>query len=126
MTDDMTHTASGRTLDELTLEAVLAGELTAEDFRIHGDTLRRQAHAAEAAGYRQVAENLRRAAELACLSNQEVFDIYNMLRPGRATYDQLLELAERLEHALDAPLNAALVREAAEVYRERGLCRTGR
>lgn len=126
MTDDTTHTASGRTLDELTLEAVLTGQLAAEDFRIHGDTLRRQADAAQAAGYGQVAENLRRAAELTRLSNQEVFDIYDVLRPGRATYSQLMELAERLEHEFDAPLNAALVREAAEVYLERGLCRTTR
>ena len=124
MTDDVTRTASGRTVDELTLEAVLAGELAAEDFRIHGDTLRRQADAAEAAGYGQVAENLRRAAELVRLSNQEVFDIYDALRPGRATHSQLIELAERLENDLEAPLNAALVREAAKVYAERGLCRT--
>ena len=113
------RTTSGRTLDELTIEAVLAGELTAGDFSISGDTLRRQADVAEAAGYRQLAENLRRAAELTRISNQEVLDIYNALRPGRTTYGQLIELADRLENDLDAPLNAAFVREAAEVYLER-------
>jgi propanediol dehydratase small subunit len=116
---DTVRTTSGRTLDELTIEAVLAGELTAEDLRISGDTLRRQADVAEAAGYRQLAENLRRAAELTRISNQEVLDIYNALRPGRTTYGQLIELADRLENDLDAPLNAAFVREAAEVYLER-------
>ena len=115
------HTFSGRTLDELTLEAVLAGELTIEDFRISGETLRRQAGAAEAAGYGQLAWTLRRAAELTHLPNQEVLDIYTMLRPGRATYGQLIGLADRLEAELDAPLTAALVREAAEVYLERGI-----
>jgi propanediol dehydratase small subunit len=118
---DTVRTTSGRTLDELTIEAVLAGELTAEDLRISGDTLRRQADVAEAAGYRQLAENLRRAAELTRISNQEVLDIYNALRPGRTTYGQLIELADRLENDLDAPLNAAFVREAAEVYLERGI-----
>jgi propanediol dehydratase small subunit len=113
------RTTSGRTLDELTIEAVLAGELTAGDFSISPDTLRRQADVAEAAGYRQLAENLRRAAELTRISNQEVLDIYNALRPGRTTYGQLIELADRLENDLDAPLNAAFVREAAEVYLER-------
>jgi propanediol dehydratase small subunit len=108
-------------LDELTIEAVLAGELTAEDFRISGETLRRQADAAEATGYPQLAHNLRRAAELTRVSNQEVLDVYNALRPGRATYDQLIRLADHLEGDLDAPLTAALVREAAEVYLERGL-----
>jgi propanediol dehydratase small subunit len=115
------RTTSGRTLDELTIEVVLAGELTAEDLRISRDTLRRQAGMAETAGYRQFAENLRRAAELTRISNQEVLDIYNALRPGRTSYGQLIELAARLENDLDAPLNAALVREAAEIYLERGI-----
>ncbi len=120
MMSEPIRTISGRTLDELTIEAVLAGDLTIEDFRISGETLRRQADAAEAAGYWQLAENMRRAAELTHLSNQEVLDIYNTLRPGRATYGQLIRLADRLETELDAPLTAALVREAAEVYLERG------
>jgi propanediol dehydratase small subunit len=115
------RTVSGRTLDELTIKALLAGELTAEDFRISGETLRRQADAAEAAGYPQLAQNLRRAAELTCVSNQEVLDVYDALRPGRATYRQLIRLADHLEGDLGAPLTAALVREAAEVYLERGL-----
>ena len=114
-------TASGRTLDDLTIEAVLAGDLTTKDFRISGETLRRQADAAEAAGYWQLAENMRRAAELTHLSNEEVLDIYNTLRPGRAPYSQLIRLADRLQTELDAPFTAALVREAAEVYLERGL-----
>jgi propanediol dehydratase small subunit len=121
MTSKPVHTASGRTLDELTIEAVMAGELTIGDFRISGETLRRQADEAERAGYRQLAENLRRAAELTRVSNQELLDIYDALRPGRASYGQLLGLADRLENDLNAPLTAALVREAAEVYRERGI-----
>jgi propanediol dehydratase small subunit len=122
---DTVRTKSGRTLDELTIDAVLAGELTVADFRISDETLRRQADSAEAAGYRQLAENLRRAAELTRLSNQEVLDIYDALRPGRATYDQLIALAERLEEEHRAVLTAALVREAAEVYLKRGIVKVG-
>jgi propanediol dehydratase small subunit len=118
---DTVRTKSGRTLDELTIDAVLAGKLTVADFRISDETLRRQADSAEAAGYRQLAENLRRAAELTRLSNQEVLDVYDALRPGRATYDQLIALAERLEGKHQATLTAALVREAAEVYLKRGI-----
>jgi propanediol dehydratase small subunit len=121
MTGKPIRTASGRSLEEINMEAVRAGKLTAEDFRISAETLRRQADVAEAAGYRHFARNLRRAAELTCISNEEVFEIYNLLRPGRATYGQLTDLANRLEEELDAPLNAALVREAAEVYLERGV-----
>ena len=123
MSSNTIRTASGRTLDELNIEAIRAGELAAEDFRISSETLRRQANAAEAAGYWQLAENLRRAAELTGISNQEVLDIYNALRPGRSTYHELTTLADRLENDLDAPLTAAFVREAAEVYQERGILR---
>jgi propanediol dehydratase small subunit len=115
------RTQSGRTLDELNMEAVLAGRLTTDDFRISAEMLRQQADAAEMAGYGQLAENLRRAAELTRISNEQVFEIYDKLRPGRATYEELVTLADQLERELDAPQIAGLVREAAEVYRERGL-----
>jgi len=121
MTDqDTLHTATGRTLDELNMQAILSGTLTPDDFRISAETLRRQARAAEQAGYEQLAENFSRAAELTHISNEQVFRIYSMLRPGRATYDELIELAEKLESS-NAPLTAALVREAAQVYLDRGL-----
>jgi propanediol dehydratase small subunit len=121
MTQDNVRTFTGRSLQELSLEKVLAGELTAEDFRTSAETLREQAHAAEAGGYRQLAENLRRAAELTCISNEEVLDIYNQLRPGRGNYQSLSALAERLEKEYEATRTAAMVREAAEVYRQRAI-----
>jgi propanediol dehydratase small subunit len=114
------RTATGRALDELDMQAILAGQLSPDDFRISADTLRQQADAAEQAGYGPLAENFRRAAELTRISNEQVFHIYAMLRPGRASYDELIALAESLE-ASGAPLNAALVREAAAAYLERGL-----
>lgn len=123
MSDHAVRTQSGRRLEEINMEALLTGELTAEDLRISADTLRRQAEAAAAAGYRQLAENLRRAAEITTLSNTEVFEIYEALRPGRSTYAELLALGDHLERDLNMPLTAAFVREAAEAYRERGISR---
>ena len=123
MENEKVCTLSGKELEELTLEKVLSGDLTAEDFRISSETLRCQADAAEFAGYHHLALNLRRAAELTGVSNSEVFEIYNTLRPGRAHYAELIEMADRLEKERDAPLTATLVREAAKVYRERGLFR---
>jgi propanediol dehydratase small subunit len=123
MENEKICTLSGKDLEELTLEKVLTNDLTAEDFRISSERLRCQADAAESAGYRHLAVNLRRAAELTGVSNAEVFEIYNTLRPGRATYTELMDTADRLEKERDAPLTATLVREAAEVYRERGLFR---
>lgn len=121
MNQDNVYSFTGRSLQELSIEKILAGELTAEDFRTSAETLREQANAAESGGYRQLAENLRRAAELTCISNEEVFEIYNQLRPGRSNYKSLGALAERLEKEYKATLTAALVREAAEVYRKRGI-----
>jgi propanediol dehydratase small subunit len=125
MENEKVCTLSGKELEELTLEKVLSGDLTAEDFRISSETLRCQADAAETAGYETLALNLRRAAELTRVSNAEVFEIYNTLRPGRATYAELTATADWLIKERDAPLTANLVREAAEVYRERGLFRKG-
>jgi propanediol dehydratase small subunit len=123
MERDHILTQSGRSLDELGMEAICAGHLAAEDFRISGETLMCQAGLAESAGYRQFAENLRRGAELTRVPTTEVLEIYDALRPGRATYDELLVLARRLETEFNAPRNAALLREAVEVYRVHGLLR---
>jgi propanediol dehydratase small subunit len=70
----------------------------------------------------QLAANLRRAAELTALPDEEVLAIYEALRPGRSSYDELRVLAESLE-AGGAQRNAALLREAAEVYARRGMLR---
>lgn len=125
MSQDDVCNFTGRPLQDLTIDKVLSGELTAEDFRTSAETLRKQADIAESGGYRQLAENFRRAAELTCISNEEVLDIYNQLRPGRTNYSSLVMLAERLEKAHHAPLTSALVREAAEVYRKRAIFREG-
>jgi propanediol dehydratase small subunit len=113
---------SGRPLEEITLEAAVRGELSPEDLRVHPETLRHQAAVAEQHGNPQLGENLRRAAELTALPDDEVLGIYEALRPGRSTGAELRAVAARLE-AADAPLCAALVREAAAVYARRGLLR---
>jgi len=125
VSDTTIRSQSGKPLHELSIGALREGRLSAEDFRISGETLRRQADAAEAAGYRHLAQNLRRAAELTGLSNQQVFTIYNALRPGRSSYRQLCDLADQLERDHMMPLTAAFVREAAEAYRKRGLTSDG-
>jgi propanediol dehydratase small subunit len=48
-----------------------------------------------------------------------------MLRPGRATYDEMVALAGTLEDQYLALETASFVREAAEVYRQRNLVRRG-
>lgn len=116
----MSHALSGRPVSELTLEAVRRGEIGVPDLRIHPDTLERQAAIADQHANPQLAENLRRAAELTALTDGEVLSIYDALRPGRVTAAELTALAQSLA-ARGLPRNAALVAEAAEVYARRGL-----
>jgi propanediol dehydratase small subunit len=111
---------SGRAVDSLTVDAIRAGEIGVADLRIHPDTLERQALVAEEHGNPQLAENLRRAAELTRLPDDEVLAIYEALRPGRSTPAQLTDLAGSLA-GRGLPRCAALVAEAADVYARRGL-----
>lgn len=115
---------SGKPVDSLTTGAVRAGEVEAADLRIHPDTLERQAVVAEQHGNPQLAGNLRRAAELTRLPDEEVLAVYEALRPGRSSAAQLTALAGSLA-GRGMPRCAALVAEAAEVYARRGLAAPG-
>jgi propanediol dehydratase small subunit len=111
---------SGKPVENLTVDAIQAGEVGVSDLRIHPETLERQAVVAAEHGNSQLAENLRRAAELTQLPDDEVLAIYEALRPGRSTAAQLTALADSLA-GRGLPLCAALVAEAADVYARRGL-----
>ena len=111
---------SGKSVESLTVEAVRTGDVGVADLRIHPETLERQAVVAEQHGNPQLAGNLRRAAELTRLPDDEVLAIYEALRPGRSSAAQLTALADSLA-GRGLPRCAALVAEAAEVYARRGL-----
>ena len=116
--------ASGRGADAIGL-AQLA-DLSPDDLRISGATLRSQAQVAAQSGFTQLAENLTRAAELTVVPNEELLMMYETMRPGRATLAEMLTLADRLEQAYGATQNAALVRDAATVYEQRKLLKSAR
>jgi len=118
---DRVRSRTDRPLTDLTLERIRAGELGTNDFGIHPETLLGQARVAEEKGFTHLAANFRRAAELATVPDDKVLAIYEALRPYRVTYDQLIALADELESEYDAHENARLMREAANVYRKRGL-----
>ena len=121
MTKNTIYSASGCRLEELNFNSIQKGEINAEDFRIGAERLLYQADVAKEAGYSKLAVNLHIAAELVSISNQEVLDIYTALRPGRSTYQELFSLAEQLERERNASLTADFIRQAAEVYLERGI-----
>jgi propanediol dehydratase small subunit len=106
-------TPSGLAFQDITLEAVLDGKVGMEDLRVTSEALEMQAQVAEAAGRPQLAENLRRAAELVNVPEERILEIYNALRPGRADPRALFALADDIEQRYQAKRCAALVREAA-------------
>ena len=118
----MSKAFSGRDAADLTVDRLARDELVADDVRIHPDTLEHQAQVAEKHGNPQLAANFRRAAELTLVPEDELMAMYEALRPHRSSAAELATLAGRLDR-LPAPLCAALVREAAEVYARRGLLR---
>ncbi|WP_425060120.1 Propanediol dehydratase small subunit [Sporomusa carbonis] len=116
---ELLKTPTGKTLADITLENVLNGNVKPEDVRITPETLRLQAEIADGVGRTQFANNLRRAAELVAIPDARVLEIYNALRPYRSTKQELLEIANEMEVKYNAKINAAFVREAAEVYERR-------
>ncbi|MDF2569454.1 MAG: dehydratase small subunit [Sporomusa sp.] len=120
---ELLRTPSGKKLDEITLDKVMNGEVKSEDVRITPETLRLQAEIADGVGRYQFANNLRRAAELVAIPDARVLEIYNAMRPYRSTKQELFAIAEEMEVKYNAKINAAFVREAAEVYERRNRLR---
>lgn len=117
---DQIKSPSGRVLSGMKLDQILNGELKAEDMRISPETLEMQAQVAESVHREAFAGNLRRAAELISVPDDRLLEIYNALRPYRSTKQELLDIAGELETQYHASVAAGLVREAAQVYEQRG------
>jgi propanediol dehydratase small subunit len=114
---------TGVAFDGITLEAVRSGAIDSDDLTVDRQTLLLQAIVAEDAGYRQLAENLRRAAELVEIPNERLLQIYEALRPRRASYAELIALAEDLETRYTATVTGRFLRQAAGAYRVGGMLR---
>jgi propanediol dehydratase small subunit len=103
---------SGRPIEDFSAENLNAGRLGPKDLGIHEETLRQQARIAEEAGFRPLARNLERAAELTRVPAEKILEIYEALRRGNRGAD-LERLAAELEKTWAAAATAAFVREAA-------------
>lgn len=114
-------TPTGKPLAAITLDAVLAGNVTAADLAITPEALHLQAEIALAGGRRTLAENFHRAAELVVIPQSVIMETYEMLRPGRADLETLHAQAEFLRSTYKAELLADFIEEAAAVYERRGI-----
>ena len=119
---DRLRTRNGHSLRDLTLDNLLAGSVAASDFEITSQGLQLQAEVAEQAGRPNLAQNLRRGAELVEIPDHILLDVYELLRPGRAkSADDLRAAANQLRDTYGAKETASLLEEAALVYERRGV-----
>lgn len=117
---DKIKSQSGKKLSDVTLDKLVSGEITAKDIRISKETLEMQAQVAESVGRTAFAQNLRKAAELIAVPDDRILEIYNALRPYRSTKKELYDIADELENEYGCVINSNFVREAANVYEQRG------
>jgi len=116
---ELVRTATGKSLDDITLDAIVSGAVKADEIRITPTTLEYQAQIAESISRPQLANNMRRAGELTNVPDARMLEIYNALRPNRSTKAELLAIADELEKQYGANVTANFVREAAGVYEAR-------
>jgi propanediol dehydratase small subunit len=108
-------------VQDITLENVRLGRIAPDDLTIRRDTLLRQALRADQEGYPQLARNFRRAAELTAVPNDVLLGAYEKLRPYRASYFELLSLAQEIAARYDAPETGDYIRQGAEALRDKDL-----
>ena len=120
---ELIKTQTGKSIDEINMENILSGKVTPADCRISAQTLIYQAEIQESFGNPQIGANFRRAAEMTRIPDERILQIYNRMRPHVSTKEELLEIADELETKYDAKLNAALLRETAQVYEQRKMFR---
>ena len=118
---DTITSKTGKKLNQITLDEVTKGNITAEDIKISSDMLRRQGQVAHEADNPQMEANFERAAELVNVPDDVILNMYNKLRPNRATKRELVLMAQELLEKYQAPHCAKLVLEAAEICEKRGI-----
>lgn len=121
---ELLKTQTGKSVEEITIENILAGEISPDDCKISPETLELQAQIQDSFGNPQIAANFRRAAEMTRIPDERILEIYNCLRPNVSSKEELIKIADELEEEYDARINAALVREAAEVYESRKMLKS--
>ena len=118
---DTITSKTGKRLDQITLDEVKKGNITAEDIKISSEMLKRQGQVAHEADNPQIEANFERAYELVNVPDDVILNMYNKLRPNRSTKRELVLMAQELLEKYHAPHCAKLVLEAAEIYEKRGI-----
>ncbi|MCT4543439.1 MAG: diol dehydratase small subunit [Vallitalea sp.] len=118
---DKVRSYTGKKLDSINMINVLNGTVSPQDIKISKETLQLQGEIASNSGRKQIKENFNRASELINVEDQLILEIYDKLRPNRATKDELLDYARLLEEKYMAFQCAKFIRDAVSVYERRGI-----
>lgn len=117
---DLVKSASGLAIDDIVLEKVINNQIKFDDIKIRAETLEYQAQISESSGRPILASNLRRASEMTRIPDERLLEMYNSLRPYRCTKREMMDMADELETKYQAKICADFIREAADVYEQRG------
>jgi propanediol dehydratase small subunit len=123
---DEVRTHTGKKLDSINMKSVLDGTVKPEDIKISKKTLEMQGEIAYNSGRKQLQQNFNRASELIDVEDELILEIYDKLRPNRATKEELLDYANTLESKYLAVKCADFIRDAVKVYERRGILRSSR
>jgi Propanediol dehydratase, small subunit len=118
---DSIRSKTGKKLDDITLDEIKKGNITADDIKISKDMLYNQAQVAKENDNIGLARNFERASELVDIPDEVILTMYNKLRPNRSTKHELVLMAKELLEKYHAANCAKLVLEAAEIYEKRGI-----
>ncbi len=118
-------TPTGKPLTDITLEKVLSGEVGPQDVRISRQTLEYQAQIAEQMQRHAVARNFAARRSLSPFLTSAFWLSITRCARSAPSQAELLAIADELEHTWHATVNAAFVRESAEVYQQRHKLRKG-
>ncbi len=112
---------TGKRLEDITIEEIKKGNVTADDIKISKEMLKKQGQVAKENDNPGLAKNFERASELVDVPDEIILAMYNKLRPNRSTKLELVNLAKELLEKYNAANCAKLVLEAAEIYEKRGI-----
>ncbi|MFQ9798845.1 MAG: diol dehydratase small subunit [Clostridia bacterium] len=123
MADRVVRSKTGKTLQDITMERVLSGDITPEDIKISKEQLHYQGKVAREHGRVQMEQNFVRAGEMVDMEDALLLEIYDKASSQPVHKAKLLEYASRLENEYQAVECAKLIRQAASVYERRGVLR---
>lgn len=112
---------SGKGIDDITIDEVIKGNITGEDIKISKETLKLQGDIAKSEGRIELGKNFTRASELVDIPDEELLNIYNMLRPYRSSEEELVKKAEEIKVKYGALNCSNLILDSVNVYKKRGI-----